>query len=124
MIERVVIALRALAAPAAEQLERFPDFVAKPDDLALDFDDAYLLLQQCQQLELSTAQLDAVAAVDRLLEHMSDSQRHALWTENALRSALEWQQVREAARAALRMLGYAEGPVPPSNAVYVPGVET
>ena len=107
MIERLVIALRTLGGSADEQLARFPDFVAKPDELALDFDDAYLLLRQCQQLELSAAERDAVAAVDRLLERMTGPEHRILWTEAALRHAPEWERVRDAARAALRVLGYA-----------------
>lgn len=105
MIDRLLITLRALAASPDEQLERFPDLVAKPDELALDFDDAYRLLQQCQQLELSAAQRDAVAAVDRLLGQLSGPEHGMLWTEAALRRAPEWEQVRGAARAALRVLG-------------------
>jgi len=121
MIERLIIALRALAGPVDEQLARFPDFVVKADELALDFADAHLLLAQCQQLELTAAQRDAVAAVDRLLEQMSGREHAALWSEQALREAPEWDEVRYAAKAALAALGYAEGPVPPSDATYIPG---
>ncbi len=97
MIERLVMSLRALGGSADEQLARLPDFA--------DFDDAYLLLRQCQQLELSSAQRDAVAAVDRLLGEVI-----GLRTEAALRRAPEWERVREAARAALRELDYDEEP--------------
>jgi hypothetical protein len=113
MIERLVIALRALGGSVDEQLARSPDFVTRPQELALDFDDAYLLLQQCQQLELSVAERDAVAAVDELLEQLRGPEHRGLWTAGAIRSAPEWKQVRKAARAALRTLGYAEGPAPP-----------
>jgi hypothetical protein len=106
MIERLVIALHTLSGSADEQLARFPSLVAKPGEIALDFDDAYLLLRQCQQLELSRAQYDAVAAVDRLLSELTGPERRSLWTEEALRSAPEWERVRDAARAALRVLGY------------------
>ena len=121
MIERLVIALRALAGPADAQLARFPDFVVKADELALDFADAHLLFAQCQQLEFTRTQRDAVADVDRLLDQMSGPAHAALWSERALREAPEWDTVRNAAKRALRELGYAEGPVPPSDATYVPG---
>lgn len=121
MIERLIIALRALAGPVDEQLARFPNFVVKADELALDFADAHLLFEQCQQLEFTAAQREAVAAVDRLLDRMSGPERAALWTEQALREAPEWDRVRTAAKVALRELGYAEGRVPPSDAKYIPG---
>jgi hypothetical protein len=121
MIESLIVALRALAAPAHLQLARFPDFVLKADELALDFADAHLLFTQCQQLEFTQAQRDAVNAVDRLLDRMSGSDHAALWSEQALRQAPEWDRVRRAAKLALRELGYAEGPVPPSDARYIPG---
>lgn len=120
MIERLLITLRALAASPGEQLERFPDLVAKPDELALDFDDAYRLLQQCRQLELSAAQRDAVAAVDHILDQMSGPEHGVLWTEAAVGSAPEWERVRGAARAALRALGYAEGPISRSDGTAIP----
>ena|SRR5688500_10769983 len=121
MIERLIIALRALAGPAEAQLARFPEFVVKADELALDFADAHLLFAQCQQLEFTRAQRDAVADVDQLLDQMSGPERSALWTEQALREAPEWDSVRNAAKRALRQLGYADGPVPPSDATYIPG---
>jgi 4'-phosphopantetheinyl transferase EntD len=111
MIDRLLITLRALAASPDEQIERFPNVVATPDELALDFDDAYLLLQQCQQLELSAAQREAVGDVDHLLAQMTEPERRALWTEAAFRRAPEWERVRSAARTALRLLGYAAGPL-------------
>jgi hypothetical protein len=108
MIERLVIALRALGAPPDEQLEHVSSSDARTGKVALDFDDAYLLLQQCQQLELTTAQRDAVADVDRLLADLTGPDGSPLWTEAALRRAPEWESVRSAAREALRVLGYAE----------------
>ena len=44
MIERLVHTLRALAAPAEVQRARFPDLVRKPDELALEYADALLLI--------------------------------------------------------------------------------
>ena len=124
MIERLIIALRALAGPADAQLARFPEFVVKADELALDFADAHLLFAQCQQREFTRAQRDAVADVDRLLDQMSGPEHAELWSEQALREAPEWNMVRNAARHALHQLGYAEGPVMPSDATYIPGRST
>ncbi|HJU66707.1 MAG TPA: hypothetical protein VJ650_00565 [Gemmatimonadaceae bacterium] len=121
MIESLIVSLRALAASPDVQLARFPDFVVKADELALDFADAHLIFAQCQQLEFTPAQRDAVNAVDRLLDEMSGPEHAALWSEQALREAPQWDAVRQVAKLALRELGYAEGPVPPSDATYIPG---
>jgi hypothetical protein len=106
MIERLIIALRALAGSTDAQRARIPDSVGKPEELALDFADAHLLFAQCQQLELTGAQRDAVAEVDELLDAMSGPKHEGLWTEQALRAAPEWEAVRNAARRALRQMGY------------------
>jgi hypothetical protein len=121
MIESLLVSLRALAASPDAQLTRFPHAVVKADKLALDFADAHLLFAQCQQLEFTAAQRDAVSAVDRLLDQMSAPEHATVWSEQALREAPEWEAVRRAAKLALRELGYAEGAVPPSDAKYIPG---
>ena len=116
-----MFALQALAADADLQLARFPDFVCKPDELALDFDDALLLVRSCQQIELAPEQARALAAVDALLARMSGAANAALWTEAALRERVEWAEVRAAAAAALLALGYPIEPPPPTDNIYVPG---
>jgi hypothetical protein len=92
MIDRLLITLRALASPAGSP--------GNARALALDFDDGYFLLAQCQQLELSTAQRDAVADVDRLLERARSAAPEV--------TSPEWNAVRASARTALRYLGYSE----------------
>jgi hypothetical protein len=121
MIERLIVALRALARPVDEQLARFPDVVVTIDELALDFADAHLLFAQCQQLELTRSQRDAVGDVDRLLDEMSGSERAKLPADDTLGMAPKWTAVQGAAERALQELGYAEGPQLPSEAPYVPG---
>jgi len=121
MIERLIIALRALAAEADVQLRRFPDFVSRPDELALDFADALLLVRSCQQIELAPEQSRALATVESLLDRLSGSATAELWTEAALRERPEWDQLRDAAATALRALGYPVEPPPPTDSVYVPG---
>jgi hypothetical protein len=121
MIERLVTSLQALAAEADVQLRRFRDVVCRPEELALDFDDALLLIRSCQQIELTPEQSRALAAVDTLLERMSGAPNAVLWTEAALSDRAEWQRVREAAVAALRALGHPTRPPGAAENVYVPG---
>jgi hypothetical protein len=98
MIERLVHALQALAVPAEEQLARYPVFVVKADELALDYADALLLITDCPQVSLTPEQQAALEDVDQLLDWMSGEKNAALWTEAALRTAPDWQQVRRLAR--------------------------
>jgi hypothetical protein len=95
MIERLVLALRALA--------RAPDADAQRE-VAHDFDDAYLVFSQCQQLEVTAAQSDALVAVEQLLHRMPEASNPDEPPQRIAYSAT----LREAAQAALRELGYAD----------------
>lgn len=121
MIERLVHSLQALAAPADVQLARFPSFVAKADELALDFADALLVANDCPQLRLTAAQRDALARLDQHLDGMSGAANAQLWTEHAVRSRPEWDAVRALARDVLAALGAPSDLPPPSSAVYIRG---
>ena len=112
MIARLIDTLRALAAPADVQLARHPDLTAGADAVAADFGDALRLASDCPQLGLDDEQRDALDAVEELLERMSGAEGATPWTEEALRSAPEWEEVRTRARAALLRLEHdAEGGV-------------
>ena len=101
MIQRLLASLQALAAPVDVRLRRVPDFAVKADELAMDFDDAFMLVRDCPQLELSATQLDALIDVDTALAAMSDRNHPELRTEAALRESPKWQAVRARAQAAL-----------------------
>jgi hypothetical protein len=113
--------LQALAAPPDVQLARFPDFVVKADELALDFDHALVLVRQDGGAALSAEQHAALSMVDGLLDAMSGAANARLWTERALREGAEWGRVRAAAAAALRAFGWPVEPPPPTQNVYVSG---
>ena len=121
MIQRLITSLQALAAPAEIQLARFPDFVVKADELALDFDDAIILVRDCPQLDLTPAQVAALEAVDQALSAMSGPERGRFWTDSALRESAEWGRVRGLAARALRTLDAPVANPVPSQAVYVRG---
>ena len=124
MIERLIHSLQALAAPADAQLARFPGFVVKADELALDFADALLLISDCPQVELSAAQQETLGQLDAHLEAMSAAPRAPLWTDAAVRGAPEWVTVRRLAREALVALGEAYALPPSSDSTYIPGAAT
>jgi hypothetical protein len=121
MILQLIHALQALAAPAEIQLARFPDFVVKADELALDFDDALRRAGRPGN-HLSPAQRTALARVDEFLTRMSGAANAPKWTDAAVQSSPEWVAVRALAADALRALGAPVEPPPPSDAVFVPGL--
>jgi hypothetical protein len=101
--------LQALAFPASDQPGLFPQFAASPDQLALDFEHWASVVKETYEEELSSAQLDALAAISRTLQTISG---HAaefeaeLWTEEAVRSSSHWDDIRRVAAAALEVFGW------------------
>jgi hypothetical protein len=115
MIERLIHALQALAAPADFQLARSSAPLARPDELALDFDDAFRLSSDCPQIELDARQRECLDRLDRFLERRSGPSAADFWTESAIRAGAEWTVVRELAAAALSCLGAPRVLPPPRN---------
>ena len=109
MVHRLIETLRALAAPADMQLAPFPDFVVRADELARDFDDALLLVRDCPQLLLTRRQQDALAEVDWAVNAVHGQGRQ-LFTDDAVRTSAEWDEVRRCAREALDALDAAQPP--------------
>lgn len=105
MIERLITTLRMLAAPADVQRDRLPPLAPHADELARDFEDAYRLVCDCPQVELTPAQRAALGRVEARLDMLRGDGEAALWTEPALRSAPEWAETRRAAAEALVALG-------------------
>jgi len=103
--------LQALAAPVSEQLALFPDAVAKPDELALDFDTCAAAVRVREDGGLSETQTAALAAIDDQLATMSrlGTELDAdIWSEAALRHDPNWGQLRQFAAAALEAFGWVE----------------
>src|SRR5690349_13455351 len=120
MFETLKVVLQALAAPPDQQLARFPDFVVKADELALDFDDIFIRIRQDDAPAVSAEQRAHLDEVDALLTAMSGEANAVLWTEQALHEGAEWLEVRRAAARALQAFGWPVEPPPPTQNVYVP----
>ena len=115
MIERLVRALQALAAPPDVQRARFPEFGATADAVALDYGDALLLALDCPQLRFEPEQRVVLERLDERLDRLRGAGSVALWTATALRDSAEWTTVRALAADALRAIG-APRELPPVDA--------
>jgi len=99
--------LQALASPASEQLRLFPESAANADALASDFQHWASVVRGNYASELSRSQSDALAAIEQKLSMMSRDGAEfdlELWTEPALNSSAQWEELRRLATEALEAL--------------------
>ncbi len=121
-LEMLLNATRLLASDADVQEKTFPDFVQVPDELALNFDDAFRLSDQLEASGyLTRQQVEALERVDKLLEEMTNRHESSLWTLESLRANPDWQAIRAEARSALGVLGVGMGPPSSEGITYVRG---
>src|SRR5574341_1587583 len=96
-----------LAASADEQIEYLKGYRVLPgiDELALEFDDVYVMVPQLvEQGLITTEQCEAVDSLSDKLKVMSGMQNAHLWTPDALISSPEWADIRRLASTAKRLL--------------------
>jgi hypothetical protein len=111
-LTRLKHALQLLALPADVQLASLPNGVCKADELALDFDHWFNVVNSDLPARFSDEQAKALAAIDRKLESMTQVGGE-LWSDEAVTAAVEWQVLRELARQALTSFGW-KAEIPPS----------
>lgn len=114
---RFMWAVQALALPALQQRQLFPQFAEVADELALDYEEAWRTYSTVLEPLTSPAQQASVAALTELLQAMSGSQR--LWTDEALETAAEWGRVRELAGGVLQAMAWPHEAPPADRAIYV-----
>lgn len=96
-----------LGAPPHEQLEYLAQLglAGCVDELALEFDDIAAAAEDMRcHLELTQAQCDAVKELDGFLASISGRSRANLWTEEALSTSAEWNEVRRLAKKLIDLL--------------------
>jgi hypothetical protein len=101
--------LRRLALAGLDQPSLFSDREMNADELAVDFDRHASLVRATYGSDLSQAQTEALAAIERKLETMSRDGAEfdlELWTDAALRTSEHWSEVRRLAAAALEAFGW------------------
>ena len=98
-------AVQLLAADYEAQVAALPAYVAVPDELALIYHDAYLLVSQMADAgRLTEKHMAKLRELDEELEAMSGAENADRWTLDALRSDPWWERIRSLAGDALRSL--------------------
>ena len=119
--------LRALAMAGAEQPTLFADLATSAQALASHYDQSAAVVRAEFEGDLSSAQLDALAAIDRKLATISRDGNEFdadLWTDAALRTGEPWSDVRRLAAAALDAFGWPAASTPDAAEDRESGVET
>lgn len=122
VFERLKHSIQLLASPPEIQLQLLPSFVCKADELALNFDQWREVALNNYEKELSIDQISATDALDVKLDWLTDNGGQH-WTDEAIRTSPEWQNVRCLALNTLRAFGWPLE-TPPSYAhEYKPAVQ-
>ncbi|MFE1953760.1 hypothetical protein ACFW9D_25205 [Streptomyces sp. NPDC059524] len=97
-------ALDRLAWPAERQIEHLRRWGVGPDELALEFDDAYRMVPALDSQGILPDDVGArLRQVDSLLEEMSEG-ADPEWTHEAVTRSPTWDRLRHSAQAALEAL--------------------
>jgi hypothetical protein len=100
---QLIEALRLLAADYETQVNSLPAYVHVPDEVALIFDDSWLLVEQnLETSHLNPKQIAQLQEIDHLLEQMGG--RRDIWTLHSLKTSAQWEAVRISARMVLQSM--------------------
>jgi hypothetical protein len=97
--------LQALAAPAEVQLQLFPDYIWKVDEIAIEFDQWYQVMKRRRSF-FSSKQKRLLENLNRKLDDISGPENLHFWLEDALRTDAVWEAIRSLARIVLAALGW------------------
>ena len=98
-------ALQQAALPAERQIASLKDFCVA-DEVADDVGNRIHWVLQSPDAQLTDDQRCSLVELDSFLDRMSGKPNAHLWTDEALRSLPEWNQVRRMARQALELFGW------------------
>lgn len=88
--------LKLIALPAEKQIQVLPDFVLVPDEIALGFDDIYLMIPQIKQnAMISVRGLELLRELDQLFEKMSG--KPLFWSLEYFEYGELWKKIRQLA---------------------------
>ena len=97
--------LQALAAPAEVQLQLFPDYLWKVDEIAIEFDQWYQVMKR-RRTFFSEKQQHLLENLNKKLDEISGPENLNYWLEEALRTDAVWEAIRSLARIVLGALGW------------------
>lgn len=104
--ENLIQSIQLLAADYKTQISSLPKFVHVPDELALLYNDYFLLSNQFLNERLITKQqLKNLKELDKTLDKMSGKKNAKLWTLEALKESQEWKNIRNLASKLLKDFG-------------------
>jgi hypothetical protein len=102
--EILVDALRLAAAEPETQIKSLPDFVHIPDEIALNFDDAYIYKKELLiENRISAEMAELLDEIHKESDFMSDNK--VGWKIEDLSSSHHWKKIRETAKKLLHMMG-------------------
>jgi hypothetical protein len=104
MLANFLRAIARLALPASTQIDYLRAIGAAPsaDEMALEFNEGFVLVPQFVDAGwLSASDTEALRELHKILAEMSGSEQAELWTEDALRNASAWENVRTVAQGFL-----------------------
>ena len=100
VLQRIRDAVERLTWPARQQIEHVHGIV---DELALEFDDVFAVIRDRPgEFGLSPEASAGLHDLDHRLDELSDEP--SLWSEEALKTAPEWAEIRELAGEVLARL--------------------
>ena len=100
--------VRVAALPAYRQIESFPIGVDVPFEIADDFGNWCQWVLNAADVRLTNQQRSCLISLDTRLNRMSGEDNADLWTEDALRSRPEWEEVRSEALDLLDLFEWPE----------------
>jgi hypothetical protein len=113
-------ALQALACDGIQQIQLFPARACKPFELADDFATWANMARSLFAGLFTPEQLGTLQKIDSSLEKLS-REDEALWTDDALHSRPEWEELRSMAKVALGSFGWPIERPPEGRSRYISG---
>lgn len=117
----LIQSLQLVAAPYQSQIKVFPSFVNLPDEIALTFNDSYLLSEQLLKAGLiSKVVYTELSEVDACFEALSNPENAGFWTLEAMQHDFRWQEFREKAIRILELLNQIADSPDLDNITFIP----